>query len=52
MKRYAGWKEDLSGKGDDEKAKTKFELLRRKQEQLLRVCFYLLLNLSEDVKVS
>uniref|UniRef100_A0A914XR60 Kinesin-associated protein 3 n=1 Tax=Plectus sambesii TaxID=2011161 RepID=A0A914XR60_9BILA len=57
LKRYDLWKSDLSNKAQSdakelEKNKRKFILLAAKQEQLLRVCFYLLLNLSEDVKTE
>ena len=35
-----------------ERTKRKFSKLMEKQEQLLRVAFYLLLNISEDVKIE
>ncbi|KAK7502598.1 hypothetical protein BaRGS_00006173 [Batillaria attramentaria] len=37
---------------DYEKSLKKYDSLIRKQEQLLRVAFYLLLNLAEDLKVE
>ncbi|KAL4218964.1 Kinesin-associated protein 3 [Mactra antiquata] len=39
-------------KEEFEKSARKFEGLVRKQEQLLRVAYYLLLNLAEDLKVE
>lgn len=39
-------------KDEYERTKRKFGKLMEKQEQLLRVAFYLLLNISEDVKIE
>jgi len=39
-------------KDEYERTKRKFSKLMEKQEQLLRVAFYLLLNISEDVKIE
>jgi hypothetical protein len=37
-------------KSDFERSARKFALLSRKQDQLLRVAFYLLLNIAEDTR--
>ena len=42
---------DAASKKEYERAKRKFKDLSSKQEQLLRVAVYLLLNIAEDVKV-
>ncbi|XP_026469279.1 kinesin-associated protein 3-like [Ctenocephalides felis] len=39
-------------KEDFDKMKRQFKSLTRKQEQLLRIAFYLLINIAEDVKVE
>lgn len=65
LKKYDMWNEELQRKRklaetdkdkktkeDLEKSLQKYEGLVRKQEQLLRVAFYLLLNLAEDLKVE
>ncbi|WAR31213.1 KIFA3-like protein [Mya arenaria] len=66
IKKYDLWKEELDKKKkaaeadksnkklkeEYEKSLRKFEGLVKKQEQLLRVAFYLLLNLAEDLKVE
>ncbi|XP_045200399.1 kinesin-associated protein 3-like [Mercenaria mercenaria] len=66
LKKYDLWKEELEkkkkaaetekgnkkAKEEYEKSSKKFEGLVRKQEQLLRVAYYLLLNLAEDLKVE
>lgn len=44
---------ELSNKvNDTEKTKKQLTLLMKKQEQLLRVLFYLLLNIAEDIKIE
>uniref|UniRef100_K1Q1L1 Kinesin-associated protein 3 n=1 Tax=Magallana gigas TaxID=29159 RepID=K1Q1L1_MAGGI len=43
---------DRKGKEEYEKSHQKYEGLVKKQEQLLRVAYYLLLNLAEDLKVE
>ncbi|KAL3871441.1 hypothetical protein ACJMK2_039438 [Sinanodonta woodiana] len=45
-------KDNKKLKDENEKSLKKFEGLVKKQEQLLRVAFYLLLNLAEDLKVE
>ncbi|XP_069120818.1 kinesin-associated protein 3-like isoform X1 [Argopecten irradians] len=65
LKKYDMWNEELQRKRkaaegekdkktkeDFEKSLQKYDGLVKKQEQLLRVAFYLLLNLSEDLKVE
>lgn len=66
LKKYDLWKEELDKKkkaaesdrdsrrmkDEYEKSLRKFEGLVKKQEQLLRVAYYLLLNLAEDLKVE
>ncbi|XP_023931109.1 kinesin-associated protein 3-like [Lingula anatina] len=66
LKKYELWKQELDkkrkaaeadknsekAKADYEKSEKKFKGLLAKQEQLLRVSFYLLLNLSEDTSVE
>ncbi|KAL5012631.1 hypothetical protein ScPMuIL_011182 [Solemya velum] len=67
LKKYKLWNEELQkkkkadilslkfgGRTKDELEKSlrKFEGLVKKQEQLLRVAYYLLLNLAEDLKVE
>lgn len=37
---------------DTEKTKKQLQILMKKQEQLLRVLFYLLLNIAEDIKIE
>ncbi|KAL3219592.1 hypothetical protein MRX96_030345 [Rhipicephalus microplus] len=44
LRRHAHWKEELSRTPDDERSRRKFVGLTRRQDQLLRVCLYLLLN--------
>ncbi|XP_052220256.1 kinesin-associated protein 3-like [Dreissena polymorpha] len=66
LKKYDLWKEELEKKKkaadaeksskkmkeEYEKSFKKFDGLVKKQEQLLRVAYYLLLNLAEDLKVE
>lgn len=67
LKRLDSWKEDLrkkkatleadknnqeQGLKDLEKYNKKFQSLAKKQDQLLKVAFYLLLNLAEDTRVE
>ncbi|ESP00888.1 hypothetical protein LOTGIDRAFT_140251 [Lottia gigantea] len=66
LKKYDLWKDELHkkkklnillyqrrlSKDDHSRSKIKFESLVKKQEQLLRVTYYLLLNLAEDLKVE
>ncbi|XP_074655810.1 kinesin-associated protein 3-like isoform X2 [Tubulanus polymorphus] len=66
LKKYDMWQEELSKKKkiaaadknnaqlkkDVDKSTKKLQLLVKKQEQLLRVSYYLLLNLAEDLKVE
>ncbi|XP_033122038.1 kinesin-associated protein 3-like [Anneissia japonica] len=63
LKRHDVWVEELTKKKkageensqlkkDYEKSYRKYQSLLKKQEQLLRVSFYLLLNLAEDTKVE
>lgn len=59
VKRCEVWKEDLKAKKsadkrdkETEKSFIKLQILMRKQEQLMRVSIYLLLNLAEDVKTE
>lgn len=66
LKKYDMWTEEISKKRrnmeadkangqlkkDYEKSYKKFQTLLKKQEQLLRVSYYLLLNLAEDLKVE
>lgn len=63
LKRHGLWSEELKKKKkaseenpqmkkDYEKSLKKYHSLVKKQEQLLRVSFYLLLNLAEDTKVE
>ncbi|XP_041482280.1 kinesin-associated protein 3 [Lytechinus variegatus] len=63
LKKHVSWNEELvkkkkaadenpASKRDYEKSTKKYHGLLKKQEQLLRVSFYLLLNLSEDPKVE
>lgn len=66
LKRHEQWTEDLAKKRhildsdkenvilkrDYEKSLKKFQGLVKKQDQLLRVSFYLLLNIAEDTKVE
>ncbi|CAB4032785.1 kinesin-associated 3 isoform X2, partial [Paramuricea clavata] len=62
IRRYDTWQEELEQKNkadilfilqkDYEKSYKKFVNLSKKQDQLLRVTVYLLLNLSEDTKVE
>ncbi|XP_046371421.1 kinesin-associated protein 3-like [Haliotis rufescens] len=64
LKKYGIWTEELQKKRtaadpksyklkeDYEKSFRKFESLVKRQEQLLRVAYYLLLNLAEDLKVE
>ncbi|XP_006812486.1 kinesin-associated protein 3-like [Saccoglossus kowalevskii] len=66
LKRHGLWQEELqkkkkaadihsndpSLKKDFERSYKKYQSLLRKQDQLLRVSFYLLLNLAEDMKVE
>ncbi|XP_052673915.1 kinesin-associated protein 3-like [Crassostrea angulata] len=51
-KKAAGSDKDRKGKEEYEKSLQKYEGLVKKQEQLLRVAYYLLLNLAEDLKVE
>nr|XP_034300239.1 kinesin-associated protein 3 isoform X1 [Crassostrea gigas] len=51
-KKAAGSDKDRKGKEEYEKSHQKYEGLVKKQEQLLRVAYYLLLNLAEDLKVE
>ncbi|KAH8032579.1 hypothetical protein HPB51_026032 [Rhipicephalus microplus] len=46
----AHWKEELSRTPDDERSRRKFVGLTRRQDQLLRVCLYLLLNVAEEAR--
>ncbi|XP_034038856.1 kinesin-associated protein 3-like isoform X2 [Thalassophryne amazonica] len=66
LKRHDVWREELRKKNkacesapengslrrDQEKALRKYQALLAKQEQLLRVCLYLLLNLAEDTRTE
>ncbi|KAF5889926.1 kinesin-associated protein 3-like isoform X1, partial [Clarias magur] len=60
LKRYDLWQEELEKKNSDnqslkkehEKAYKKYQSLLVKQEQLLRVALYLLLNLAEDTRTE
>ncbi|CAL8346979.1 unnamed protein product [Merluccius merluccius] len=63
LKRYDVWQEELTKKNklvpekgslrrDQEKALRKYRSLLAKQEQLLRVSLYLLLNLAEDTRTE
>ncbi|PAA50977.1 hypothetical protein BOX15_Mlig016361g2 [Macrostomum lignano] len=64
LQKYEMWKEELArkrqaaagsgkdGKRDLEKATRKFKTLVKKQEQLFRVSFYMLLNISEELSVE
>lgn len=66
LKRHEQWREDLAKKKhsleadkdnnilkrDFEKSLKKFQGLVKKQDQLLRVSYYLLLNIAEDTKVE
>ncbi|XP_076359971.1 kinesin associated protein 3 isoform X2 [Tachypleus tridentatus] len=66
LNRHEQWKEDLSKKRnildsekdnptlkrDYEKSLKKYQTLIKKQDQLLRVSYYLLLNIAEDTKVE
>ncbi|XP_046844229.1 kinesin-associated protein 3-like isoform X2 [Xenia sp. Carnegie-2017] len=63
IRRFDSWQEELDRKNkaaendsslrkDYEKSYKKFANLLKKQDQLLRVTIYLLLNLSEDTKVE
>ncbi|XP_077495305.1 kinesin associated protein 3 isoform X2 [Amblyomma americanum] len=48
LRRHAHWKEELSRAPDDERSRRKFVGLTRRQDHLLRVCLYLLLNVAEE----
>lgn len=48
LRRHAHWREELSRAPDDERSRRKFMGLTRRQDQLLRVCLYLLLNVAEE----
>lgn len=50
LRRHAHWKEELSRTPDDERSRRKFVGLTRRQDQLLRVCLYLLLNVAEEAR--
>lgn len=51
LRRHAHWREELSRQGeDDERSRRKFSGLVRRQDQLLRVCLYLLLNVAEETR--
>uniref|UniRef100_A0AAX7VUF8 Kinesin-associated protein 3b n=1 Tax=Astatotilapia calliptera TaxID=8154 RepID=A0AAX7VUF8_ASTCA len=59
LKRYDAWREELRKKNkayilfiDQDKALRKYHGLLAKQEQLLRVSLYLLLNLAEDTRTE
>ncbi|XP_022237019.1 kinesin-associated protein 3-like [Limulus polyphemus] len=66
LNRHEQWKEDLTKKRnvldsekdnptlkrDYEKSLKKYQTLIKKQDQLLRVSYYLLLNIAEDTKVE
>ncbi|XP_053980137.1 kinesin-associated protein 3 isoform X5 [Hylaeus volcanicus] len=59
LRRYDQWKEDMEKQNDVKKLKEeleknrkKFKSLIKKQEQLLRVAFYLLLNIAENMEVE
>ncbi|KAF0305674.1 Kinesin-associated protein 3 [Amphibalanus amphitrite] len=58
LKRYAQWREDLArrkraaSEAEFQQARVTLVRLVKKQNQLLRVCLYLLLNLAEDVKTE
>lgn len=44
--------DDSLSKNDEEQMKRKLKALGKRQEQLLRVAFYLLLNIADNVKVE
>ncbi|KOB76892.1 putative kinesin-associated protein [Operophtera brumata] len=44
--------EDCLSKNDEEQMKRKLKTLSKRQEQLLRVAFYMLLNIADNVKVE
>lgn len=44
--------DDTMSKNDEEQMKRKLRALGKRQEQLLRVAFYLLLNIADNVKVE
>ncbi|KAH9363527.1 hypothetical protein HPB48_005940 [Haemaphysalis longicornis] len=52
LRRHAHWREELErgeeGEGDGGRSRRKFSGLVRRQDQLLRVCLYLLLNVAEE----
>ncbi|XP_037073717.1 kinesin-associated protein 3-like, partial [Pollicipes pollicipes] len=58
LKRHAQWREDLARRKragpeqEYQQARRTMAGLVRRQNQLLRVCLYLLLNLAEDVKTE
>ena len=54
LKRYEAWKEKkgITKDGATKKSSKQLQNLASKQEQLLRVAFYLLMNLAEDTKVE
>ncbi|KAF7654529.1 hypothetical protein LDENG_00068530 [Lucifuga dentata] len=52
LKRYDSAPENGSLRRDQEKAQRKYQALLAKQEQLLRVSLYLLLNLAEDTRTE
>lgn len=43
---------DDSSKNDEEQMRRKLKTLSKRQEQLLRVAFYMLLNIADNVKVE
>ncbi|XP_041972064.1 kinesin-associated protein 3 [Aricia agestis] len=44
--------DDLLSKSDEEQMKRKLKTLSKRQEQLLRVAFYMLLNIADNIKVE
>lgn len=44
--------DDFLSKSDEEQLKRKLKTLSKRQEQLLRVAFYMLLNIADNVKVE
>ncbi|CAK1549840.1 unnamed protein product [Leptosia nina] len=44
--------DELLSKNDEEQLKRKLKALSKRQEQLLRVAFYMLLNIADNVKVE
>ena len=44
--------DEFISKSDEEQMKRKLKTLSKRQEQLLRVAFYMLLNIADNIKVE